>query len=127
MKTSGYFTPVRIVFWVIMLPIPLLVIYSLFDSLLNPHQDNDRAGCVLQQRNLQQAVRSYANMNSLKIGDPIDWTKIMGPGNFIERVPSCPVHGPGAYSYTTTTIPPIGTLVASCKDPAHKPSGTEDW
>ncbi len=126
MKTSGYFTPVRIVFWVIMLPIPLFVIYSWCNELLTPNQGNDRAGCVMQQRNLQQAVRSYENMNSLKIGDPIDWTKIMGPGNFIEKTPSCPVHGPGAYSYTTT-IPPVGTLVAPCKDPAHKPTNIENW
>lgn len=127
MKTSGYFTPVRIVFWVVMLPILLLVIYFWRNALLNPHQQgNVRAVCIMRQRNLQHAVRSYANMNSLKIGDPIDWTKIMGPGNFIEKTPSCPVHGPAAYSYPTT-FPPVGTLVSPCKDPAHKPSGTEDW
>ncbi len=128
MKTSGYLTPVRIVFWVVMLSMISAIAFWV-DSVIRPrfpHLNTDRAGCVIQQRNVQQAVRAYAAINSLKPGDPIDWTKIIGPGNFIEKVPSCPVHGPGAYSYTTT-IPPIGTLVAPCKDPAHKPSGTEDW
>lgn len=126
MKTSGYFTPVRIVFWVIMLPIPLLVIYSLFDSFLNPHQDNDRAGCFMQQRNIQQAIRSYAGMNSLKPGDPIDWSKLIGPGLFIERTPVCPVNGASAYTFSKV-VPPTGTLAAPCKDPAHKPPNIEDW
>lgn len=124
MKTSGYFTPVRIVFWVFMLV--CLVAIALFVVGLFRPQDNDRAACIMQQRHLQQAVRSFAATNALKIGDPINWSKIIGTGQLIERVPECRVHGKDAFQYSPT-IPPIGTLAAPCKDPAHKPSNIEDW
>lgn len=127
MKTSGYFTPVRIVFWAIMLGC-VAVLGFLIVALFLPHnhKGSDRAGCIMQQRNLQQAVRAYADTNLLKIGDSIDWAKIIGTGQYIERVPECPIHGKDAYEYTPT-IPSVGTLAAPCKDPAHKPPNTEDW
>ncbi len=80
----------------------------------------------MNQRNLQQAVRAYESENHLKLGDPIDWSKIIGTWQYIERTPECPIHGTGAYDYSSK-VPLVGTLAAPCKDPAHKPSGTEDW
>lgn len=124
MKTSGYLTPVRIVFWVIMLAC-LAAIVLFVVGLFRP-QGNARAACIMQQRHLQQAVRSYAATNILNIGDPINWSKIIGPGQLIERVPECRVHGKDAFQYSTT-IPPVGTLVAPCKDPAHKPPNIKNW
>ena len=127
MKSKGYFTPVRIVFWTVMLGTLAWVAFLWVNSSIRSSHRYDKAGCIMQQRNLQQAVRSYANMNStMNPGEPLDWTKIIGPGLFVEKTPVCPVHGTSAYEYSKV-VPPIGTLVAPCKDPAHKPSSTEGW
>lgn len=88
------------------------------------HRSSDSPACLLHQRNLQQAVRTYANMENLKPGDPLDWSKIIGPGLFLETKPACPVHGDYILS---PVIPERGTLAAPCQDPDHRPAGTEDW
>jgi len=101
----------------------IIIVVALFFP--QSHEGSPRAGCVMNQRNLQQAVRSYQATNNLKPGDPLDWNKIIGPGLLIEKPPICPVHG--AYSYPKV-IPAIGVLVSPCIDPAHKPPGdTSDW
>jgi hypothetical protein len=125
MKTSGFFTLVRYIFTTIIVGLPVIGLFTVgrFRPKTVP---NTKAICLINQRNFQQAVRSYADKHSLKIGDPIDWTKIMGPGNYIEQVRECPIHGTSAYDYSTT-VPPIGTLAAPCKDPAHKPPNIEEW
>ena len=61
-----------------------------------------------------------------KPGDPLDWTKIIGPGLFLENKPACPVHGESAYTYSPVILEP-GTLAAPCKDPKHRPADTKDW
>ncbi len=106
----------------------LIVLGLLFAAMFVPHnhRGSDRSACIIYQRNTQQAVRSYAVTHSLDIGDPIEWNKIIGIGQYIERVPECPIHGTGAYGYSVT-IPPVGVLVAPCKDLAHKPPHMEDW
>jgi hypothetical protein len=65
-------------------------------------------------------------MESLKPGDPLDWSKIIGPGQFIETKPACPVHGESAYTYSPI-IPEPDTLAAPCQDPEHRPADTHDW
>ena len=126
MKTKGYFTPVRIVFWTVMLGVLAWVAFLWVNSSIRSSHRYDRAGCIMQQRNLQQALRSYQYNHDLKTGDPIDWSKIIGPGQFVERTAVCPVHGPAAYEYSKV-VPPTGTLVAPCKDPAHRPPNIESW
>jgi len=83
-----------------------------------------RAICNMYQRNLQQAVRQHQSAESPKPGDPLDWSKIIGPGLFLETKPACHVHGDYILS---PVIPQKGTLAAPCKDPEHRPAGTEDW
>lgn len=78
------------------------------------------------QRNLQQAVRQHQSAEGLKPGDPLDWSKIIGPGLFLETKPACPVHGESAYTYSPV-IPEPGTLAAPCQDPEHRPADTKDW
>lgn len=119
------FTPVRIAFWIIMTALFSIGIYGWLTARTSLRPVNlEKSGCILQQRNLQQAVRSYANMESLKPGDSLDWSKIIGPGLFLETKPACPVHGDLPLS---PVIPQIGTLAAPCHDPEHRPAGTEDW
>ena len=92
----------------------------------------DRAGCILNIRNFQQAVRSYGNINKLNPGDtcPVLSGVIIGTGLFMEKAPVCP--GGGTYSGTDgTTIPLVGTVVLTCSyGPApdnHAPTATGDW
>jgi hypothetical protein len=120
------FTPGRIVFWFVMLCILAGVAALWTRALLQPYRrtPSDRAICIMYQRNLQQAVRAHQNMESLEPGDPLDWSKIIGPGLFLETKPACPVHGDLPLS---PVIPQIGTLAAPCQDPEHRPAGTEDW
>lgn len=121
------FTPGRIVFWFVMLSILAGVAALWIHAWLEPFGrtgNSDKAGCRIQQRNLHQAVRAHQNMESLKPGDPLDWSKIIGPGQFLENKPTCPVHGDYILS---PVIPETGTLAAPCQDPEHRPAGTEDW
>ena len=127
MKTIKQIFEIRITNAVLLL-IVLPVLALLFASVLQPHnhRGSDRAACILNQRNIQQAVRGHASIHSQNIGDSIDWSKIIGDGQYLERVPECPVHGKDSYDYSKT-IPPVGVLVAPCKDIAHKPVNIQNW
>ena len=87
-------------------------------------EGSDRAACILQIRNVQQAVRSYQGMNALSIGDPLDWSEIFGPGKFIERQPSCPAGG--TYTFAKEH-PHIGKLACTCSHADHVPPNHENW
>ena len=84
---------------------------------------SDRAACIMQTRNMQQAVRSYQNIHSLKIGDPLDWNQIFGPEKLLGNKPNCPSGGTYAF---VDTIPPVGTLAGRCSHEDHVPAHT-DW
>ena len=127
MKTIKQIFEIRIP-KVILLLVVLTVFGLLFASAFLPHnhRGSDKAGCILNQRNIQQAIRGHANIHSQDIGDPIDWSIIIGVGQYFETAPVCPIHGKDAYDYSPT-IPPVGVLAAPCKDIAHKPTQMEDW
>jgi hypothetical protein len=123
------FTPRRIVFWFVMLSILVGVACLWINAWLEPFGrtgGTDRRFCIYHQRNLQQAVRAHAAMEGLKPGDPLDWSKIIGPGSdrFIETKPVGPVHGDYLLS---PVIPEPGTLAAPCQNPEHRPADTKDW
>ncbi|BCX49123.1 hypothetical protein HAHE_30310 [Haloferula helveola] len=93
---------------------------------------SDRAGCIMNIRNVQQAARSYQNMYNLAIGDDVPAGKLQGADQFLETAPVCP--GGGTYSPADLTaavaIPAIGTPVLSCTLSAtqdHVPSDTTGW
>ena len=106
------------------LTVVILVLLSLISILFIGarawKKGSDRAASILQIRNVQQAVRSYANMNGKNVLDAVDPSTggdIFGPGKFIENNPTDPgaTHPAGsAYSFTLTgggtVIPDIGTL-----------------
>lgn len=56
----------------------------------------DRSNCILNIRNFQVAVRSYANMNQIGDRETIARADIVGVGKFMDAEPACP--GNGAYS-----------------------------
>ena len=87
-----------------------------------------RAMCILNQRNLQAAVRGHENIEGLQVGDPINWQEIVGPGKFIHEMPVCAC---GVPYVLVNVIPPVGQLVATCKQAGqggkHTPPKFSDW
>ncbi|KAB2638500.1 MAG: prepilin-type N-terminal cleavage/methylation domain-containing protein [Verrucomicrobia bacterium] len=90
----------------------------------------DRAGCILNIRNFQQATRSYANFNQLNPGDtcPTLASVIIGTGLFMETAPVCPTAG--TYSGTAAVvIPAVGTVALTCSKSAapdsHAPTAAQ--
>lgn len=87
----------------------------------------DRAACILNIRNIHQAVRAHQNLYGHDIGDKIVWSEIIGPGKYIEVMPKCP-HG-ATYSLVDK-FPKVGTPAAVCphaKEHEHEPNSTRGW
>ncbi len=85
-----------------------------------------RKACVLNIRNVQQAIRGYANMQQLNYGERIDWNKIFGDDGYLGK-PTCPIGG--VYSFTRN-IPDIGVPACTCSHARkynHKPDSHEHW
>lgn len=85
-------------------------------------EESDRAGCIMNQRNVQQAYRAYSCVNGT-IGEPVDKAEIIG--KYLSE-PHCPSGGTYLWS---SKMPPVGTLVAPCSDPKHAlaPEVYKDW
>lgn len=86
---------------------------------------SDRAGCQMNQRNIQQAMRAHQGMNNLMEGSPLDRATLVRE-YFDGREPQCPCGG----SYTwSPTVPGIGTLAAPCPRRNHEfdPGMIADW
>lgn len=134
------------------LTVVILVLLSLISILFIGarawKRGSDRAASILQIRNVQQAVRSFANMNGKNAGDTVapDATasppiiglraEIFGSGKFIENDPTTGSHPAGtglSYAITApTVIPAVGTLymtVAGTDAATYMPAAgtTNDW
>ena len=115
------------------LTVVILVLLSLISILFIGarawKRGSDRAGCIMNIRNVQQAVRSHANMQGINIAGTIVASDVIGSGKFVERAPSCP--GSGVYDIAAPTIvPAVGTLYMTCGLSAtegHVPANILDW
>ena len=118
------------------LTVVILVLLSLISILFIGarawKRGSDRAGCIIQIRNVQQGVRSYANMNNLIPGATVTgWqAQVVGSGMFVEKSPVCP--GGGTYTYASdTVIPAVGSLAMTCSlapsPDLHVPVSYTDW
>ena len=121
------------------LTVVILVLLSLISILFIGarawKKGSDRAASILQIRNVQQAVRSYSNMNGKNAGDTITGLKaeIFGAGKFIENDPTLGTH-PAGTSVTyqiaaPTVIPAVGTLYMTASNTEYAPATgtTNDW
>lgn len=88
----------------------------------------DQSGCILNIRNVQNAVRAHQNLKGLDEGAPLNMNiDIVAPGKFIEMDPECP--GAGNYTYITY-IPNLGELAMPCSlatSDYHVPKSYADW
>ncbi|OYV05446.1 MAG: hypothetical protein CFE26_11540, partial [Verrucomicrobiales bacterium VVV1] len=82
----------------------------------------DVGECRLQIRNIQIAVRSWSGVNSVNLGQPILWNKIVG--TFIG--PDT-IHCPSGGDYLLSPLnPDVGQLAAKCPHPEHQDDTTKE-
>jgi hypothetical protein len=132
--------PLRGGFTLIELSVIILVLLSfigmLFIGARAWKRGSDRAQCVMNIRNVQLAVRGYANSNDLDAGSYMTLLgsngppggAIIGSGNYLESLPQCP--GMGLYTINGNTVPPTGTLYMTCSlsdDLKHAPGMYGTW
>lgn len=121
------------------LTVVILVLLSLISILFIGarawKKGSDRSGCILNIRNMQQAIRSYGNMNNINPGTAVagitltagDTNPIIGSGKFMENPPTCP--GGGTYTLAAA-VPAVGIVAMTCSlsgTENHAPSNTGDW
>ena len=113
------------------LTVVILVLLSLISILFIGarawKKGSDRAGCILNIRNVQQAVRGHANMRQLAIGATITDADIFGTTGYLKD-PACPALG----TYTKAgVVPVIGALYITCtlapSPDDHAPANYTDW
>ena len=116
------------------LTVVILVLLSLISILFVGarawKKGSDRAGCIMNIRNVQQGVRSFQNINGHNAGDTVAGARseIIGRGKFVESTPICP--GAGTYRYSDDDLPVVGDLYMTCSLSAsdkHVPSTFTDW
>jgi len=124
------------------LTVVILVLLSLISILFIGarawKKGSDRAASILVIRNVQQAVRSYSNMNGKNAGETVTGLKaeVFGAGKFIENDPTLGTHPAGtplAFAIAApTVIPAVGTLYlgvtgAGFADYVPATGTTSDW
>lgn len=119
------------------LTVVILVLLSLISILFIGarawKKGSDKAGCIMNIRNVQQAVRSWQNMNAKNVGDAyVISDDIIGTGLFVETTPVCPSETdatPDNYTILTA-VPDVGTLVMTCtlaSSEGHVPDSIAGW
>ena len=74
----------------------------------------DRATCIINQSNVQKAVRAASNLGGFNPGQTVSGleAQVIGPGRFIEELPLCP--GGGTYTTGGDRIPDMAELYMTC-------------
>jgi len=120
------------------LTVVILVLLSLISVLFVGarawKKGSDRAACVLNIRNAQQAVRGYANMNNINEGGSFTESEVFGEGKVMNNTVAglkCPQNGAGAYSAAASgTVPNVGVLYLACsaeESDSHVPTEFSNW
>jgi hypothetical protein len=101
----------------------LSVAYALAESL---KKGRDRAVCILNCRNVQQAMWGYSGTNGHNPGDSLPGfsVKTLAERGMYSAMP-CP--GAGHYSCIEGRIPKVGELMIRCSCPEHVPPDHGDW
>lgn len=118
------------------LTVVILVLLSLISILFVGarawKRGSDRAGCIMNIRNVQQGMRSFQNMNGHSPGETVTGAQaeIIGTDKFVESTPDCP--GAGTYTIGGDNLPDVGVLYMSCSlaggtEQNHNPASHDDW
>ncbi len=125
------------------LTVVILVLLSLMTILFigarQWKKGSDRAGCIMNLRNIQQAVRGHQNMTGHNAGDTptspaITSATFIGSGGYIETTPHCPGDNTKEYTFPAEAkYPALGTLYAKCGNGTasiaaeHVPNDPSNW
>ena len=120
------------------LTVVILVLLSLISILFVGarawKRGSDRAGCIMNIRNVQQGMRSFQNMNGHNPGESVTdaQAEIIGTGMFVETTPICPSEADAVDNYTIggNVLPIVGDLYMVCSeatDLKHEPVTHLDW
>jgi type II secretory pathway pseudopilin PulG len=116
------------------LTVVILVLLSLISILFVGarawKRGSDRAGCIMNIRNVQQGMRSFQNMNGHTAGATVAGaqTEIIGNDKFVETTPTCPAAG--NYTIGGDNLPAVGVLYMTCSlagSDNHEPTLHADW
>ncbi|MFM2241257.1 MAG: hypothetical protein RLZ97_112 [Verrucomicrobiota bacterium] len=112
------------------LTVVILVLLSLISILFIGarawKKGSDKAGCIMNIRNVQQMIRGYQNMNNHPEGHVINVFVIANDFQ-LGNIGECP--GGGDYDHAGE-IPPIGELVMTCSlatSHGHVPPSIAGW
>jgi type II secretory pathway pseudopilin PulG len=117
------------------LTVVILVLLSLISILFvgarQWKKGSDRAGCIMLQRNIQQAVRGDQNMKGKNPGDDgLVAARIIGAGGYIETPPTCPSTG-ADFVLEDGSYPDLSVLASPCpsvdEETDHVPNSIEGW
>jgi prepilin-type N-terminal cleavage/methylation domain-containing protein len=115
------------------LTVVILVLLSLISILFVGarawKKGSDRAGCILNIRNVQQAVRGYMNTHPDQTTGPVNTLIYSDDGSTYMKTPKCPSNTAVAYGYDVSVLTP-GTIFLECAtaDAAdHIPTNAADW
>lgn len=118
------------------LTVVILVLLSLISILFIGarawKRGSDRAGCILNLRNIQQAVRGEQNMKNMSYGQAtLVAGNIIGANGYITVVPTCPDNNLPYTIAAPGTYPAVDTLYARCNQIAtlteHTPASLVGW
>jgi prepilin-type N-terminal cleavage/methylation domain-containing protein len=118
------------------LTVVILVLLSLISILFIGarawKKGSDRAGCILNIRNVQQAVRGDQNMKGKVPGATgLVVADIFGSDGYLNAAPTCPSAGTAYTGIASTTYPAIGTTYIVCADAdyasEHVPADSGQW
>ena len=114
----------------VMIAVMIALMSILFVGLRAYKASSDRAACVMNIHSIQNAVRSYSNINGYIPGDtaPDLRSDLVGPDGFLVQLPDCPAGG--SYSDLGDRIPVHGELYLSCSlknNERHLPQATHSW
>ncbi len=113
------------------LAVLITLIAVLFVGMRAYKNGSDRAACVMNIHSLQNAVRSFSNLNGLLPGHSVAGnlkSELVGPDRFVDELLGCP--GGGAYTDLGNRIPPHGELYLNCSlavDERHQPQAMHSW
>ena len=113
-----------------MLLVLLSLVSILFVTTRRWQQGADQTLCVLNQHQVQQAVRGHANLHGKGEGDEIPGLAVLlfGEGKYIEKTPLCPTGG--IYDFGGDRVPMRGELYMSCSlavESGHVPADATRW
>ena len=118
------------------LTVVILVLLSLISILFIGarawKKGSDRAGCILNIRNVQQAVRGEQNMkNALPSATTLVASNIIGTTGYIPTAPNCPSTGTAYAIAAASTYPAESSLYAICPNISsltdHVPTDITGW